>query len=93
MSAVPYVTLADVVTNMQFQCEIDDLLSGLVTILADYLSDNPSLASVGMDTDAKNHMLRIVTGLTVATGTAINCYPRGFDDSLCFDLSGAQVFP
>lgn len=93
MPAVPYVVIADVVNNMIFQCEVSSLLDDLVGVLEDYLSDNPTLEFVGMDEHDRNEMLGIVTGMTVATGTVLNCYPRGAETALYYDLDGNRVDP
>jgi len=93
MGAVPYLSVGDVVRNMQFQCSVSPALDGLVDVLNDYMADHPSDMLIGLDGHDRNEMLGIITGCTVATGTDLNCYPRGAETALFFDLDGNPVTP
>lgn len=91
MAATPYLTLDDCLANMQFQCEITVGLAPMSAVIEAYRIANSGFLSAVLTVDEKNGMLKKLTGCTVATGTVLNCYPRGFDDTLCFDLSGDAV--
>ncbi len=91
MAAVPYVTLDDVCANLQFLCEVSAGLAGVSAVIEAYRLANMGFLSNPLSQDEIDGCLKNLTGCTVATGTDMNCYPRGFDDSLCFDLSGAPI--
>jgi hypothetical protein len=93
MTAVMYETVGDVVRNMQFQCSVSSALDDLVGVLDTYMTDHPSDMLIGLTEHDKNEMLGIITGCTVATGTDLNCYPRGAETALFFDLDGNPVSP
>jgi hypothetical protein len=93
MGAVPYLSVGDVVRNMQFQCGVTATLDDLVGVLEDYMTDHPSDMLIGLTEHDRNIMLGIITGCTVATGTDLNCYPRGAETALFFDLDGNPVTP
>lgn len=88
---MPYLTLDSVLANMQFQCEVSAGLLAFSAVIEAYRLANSGFLSNELSVDEKNGVLRKLTGCTVATGTEMNCYPRGFDDTLCFDLSGEPV--
>lgn len=52
---------------------------------------NPAWATIEMSEEELNATLKLLTGLTVATQTVLNCYPRGLDTTLCFDVDGNEV--
>jgi hypothetical protein len=91
MPAVMYTNLNSVCDNLRFQ--VGDIvgLEVVTAAIAALQVANPSWLVEELDTDEKNNMLRKLTGCTVATGTDLNCYPRGLDSALCFDLDGHEV--
>lgn len=91
MSATPYLTLDDVLANMVFQCEVNALLVPFAAYIDAYRVINSGFLSDTLSVDDINRMLRLLTGCTVATGSDLNCYPRGIDDTVCFDLDGNEV--
>lgn len=91
MGAVLYEKLDDIVENMEWQCDINAALSGLVPILQAFRVANAVALSLDMTQDENNAMLATLTGLTVATGTILNCYPRGAETALFFDIDGNPV--
>lgn len=91
MSAVDYVTLDDVLENFQYQCEINALLAPFSAVILAYRLANSGFLSIELTQEEKNDMLRKLTGCTVGTGTTMNCYPRGYDLTLCFDLDGEEI--
>lgn len=93
MAAVPYVTFDDVVENMVYQCSLATVFDSLIPVLQAWRVANAVPLAVEMSTLNKNRMLGIVTGLTVATGTDLNAYPRGYDTAFYFDLDGNPVTP
>ena len=91
--AVPYLFLDDVVRNMIVQCDISAGLSDLITDLELFrVTHAMDLATPLVEHD-RNLMLGIITGMTVATGTILNCYPRGAETALYFDIDGNPVPP
>jgi len=91
MPAVPYVTLDDCLANCQFLLEVSVGLAGASAVIEAYRLANSSFLSNPLSSDEIDGCLKNLTGCTVATGTDMNCYPRGFDDTLCFDLSGEPI--
>lgn len=91
MAATPYLTLDSVLANCQFQCEVSTGLAAAAALIEAYRLANAGFLSIELSIDEKNGVLKRLTGCTVATGTEMNCYPRGFDDTLCFDLSGEPI--
>jgi|SwirhirootsSR3_FD_contig_31_27829680_length_790_multi_3_in_0_out_0_2 hypothetical protein len=93
MAAVDYNSLNALCENLKFQ--IQDVL-GLEIIVAAISAEqvlNPSWLVEDRNQDDRNAWLKKLTGCVIATGTNLNCYPIGFDDTLCFDLSGDEVVP
>lgn len=93
MGAVMYETFDDVVENMVYQCSLATVFDSLIPVLQAWRVANAVPLAVEMSQHNKNEMLGIVTGMTVATGTGLNCYPRGELTSLFFDLDGNPVTP
>lgn len=93
MAAVPNTTFDSVVENMVYQCSLAAVFSDLIPLLQAYRLANAVALAVPMSDHNRNEMLGIVTGLTVATGTDLNCYPRGAETALFFDLDGNPVSP
>jgi len=91
--AVPYLILDDVVRNMIVQCDISAGLADLITVLEEYRTEHIMDLATPLVEHDRNLMLGIITGMTVATGTTINCYPRGAETSLYFDIDGNPVSP
>jgi hypothetical protein len=91
MAAVPYVTLDDVLRNVQFQLEVSVGLAGASAVIEAYRLANAGFLSNPLSVDEINGSLKNLTGCTVATGTDMNCYPRGDVDVSCFDLSGNPI--
>jgi len=91
MSAVPYLTLDDVLENMEFQCEVSILLAPFAAVILAYRIANSGFLSAGLSQDDKNNVLKKLTGCVVETGTNLNCYPLGMTDTLCFDSDGNVV--
>lgn len=91
MSAVPYLTLDDILENMQFQCEVSVLLLPFSAVIEAYRLANSVFLSADLSQDDKNSVLKHLTGCVVQTGTNLNCYPLGMTDTLCFDSDGNVI--
>ena len=92
MSNVPYVTYMDFAQNVYNM--MNDILPIFTVVQATLSAEmllNPGWAITDMTQDEMNETLRLLTGLTAATSTAMNCYPRGLDTTLCFDIDGNEV--
>jgi hypothetical protein len=89
--AVTYVTFDDVVENMEVQCDTGAVLSGLVTILQAYRIANAVALATPLSETNINVLIKIITGMVVATGTDLNCYPTGLATSRCFDEDGEFI--
>lgn len=88
MSAVYILTLDNIVENFEFLCECSADLSELQGVIHDYRITHSELLSLEVTTEISNEFLKELTGVTVATGTDLNCYPRGLLETACFDLDG-----
>jgi hypothetical protein len=91
MPAVNYLTLNDICENLKYQ--IGDVV-GLELVVAAITSLevlNPGWEVATLTTDDRNNMLRKLTGCTVGIGEGVNCYPRGYVDTILFDLDGHEL--
>lgn len=88
-----YVTFDDVVENMVVQCELATVFDSLIPVLQAWRVANAVPLAFELSQHNKNELLGILTGLTVATGTDINCYPRGQNTALYFDINGNPITP
>lgn len=91
MAATRLVTVQDFYSNILYQLEGEPTSTLIRAFIASEMVLNPSWAVSTLDQGEKNDVLRRLTGCTVATDTALNCYPRGYDTTLCFDLDGEEV--
>lgn len=91
MPAVPYVTLNDFADNMRYLASEQVGMELVVAAIFALQVANPAWAVISMSPDEINTCLRKLTGMTVATGTDLNCYPRGDATAICFDLDGNEV--
>jgi hypothetical protein len=67
------------------------IMSVVQLALAAEILANPAWLTTELTTDEKNAILKRLTGFTVGTNTDLNCYPRGFDLTICFDLDGNEI--
>lgn len=91
MSAVSYVTLDDVLVNVNFQLEDSSAFAAVIVLIDAYRLANASFLSNLLSDDEKDGMLKRLTGCTVGLNPDMNCYPRGEAEVLCFDLDGNPV--
>ncbi len=91
MSAVPALTLGDIMDNLIFQCECSVDLGELSGIIHDYRITHDSIATLEVTQEISNQWLKELTGCVVGSGTDLNCYPVGLTDTVCFDLDGNPV--
>lgn len=92
MTNVPYVTYMDYATNLYNV--MNDILPIFPIVQASLVAEmllNPAWSTIVMDEDEINATIKLLTGLAVATGTNLNCYPRGLDLTICFDVDGEPV--
>lgn len=91
MSAVNVVTLGDIMDNLEYQttCSLD--LGEIGSIIHDYRVANPSISDLLVAQPIANELLKRLTGCIVGSGTDLNCYPVGLNDTLCFDLDGEVI--
>lgn len=85
-------------TYMDFAQNVYNLMNEVLPIfpvvqasLAAEMLLNPSWALTPMTESEINLTLKKLTGMTVATQSDLNCYPRGHDTTICFDLDGNEV--
>lgn len=92
MTNVPYVSYMDYATNLNnVMNDVLPIFTVVQAALAAEILLNPGWALNIMTEDELNATLKLLTGLTVATQTDMNCYPRGLDTTLCFDIDGNEV--
>lgn len=92
MANVPYVTYMDFAQNLyNVMNDIIPIFPTVQAALAAEMILNPAWAAITMSEGEVNATLKLLTGLTVATGTDLNCYPRGIDLTICFDIDGNEV--
>jgi len=89
--AVDYVTFDDICENLTYQCSEYAVLSDLITLINAYRVTNAVPLAVELSETNINDMLRLLTGCTVATGTELNCYPRGLVTTMLFDADGNEI--
>lgn len=93
MAAVNYLSLNAVCENLKYQ--IADIV-GLELVVAAITSLevlNPGWEVENFTEDDRNNMLRKLTGCTVGTLANVNCYPRGYAETILFDLDGHPLPP
>lgn len=89
---VPYVTYMDFAQNVyNLMNEVLPIFPVVQAALAAEMVLNPAWALIDMSEDEINLTLKKLTAMTVATGSDLNCYPRGADTAQCFDLDGNEV--
>lgn len=71
--------------------EVLPIFSATQAALVAEMLISPEWEDIELTTEEKNLILKKLTGFTVATNTDLNCYPRGIDDTICFDLEGEEV--
>jgi hypothetical protein len=89
---VPYVTVMDFAVNLYNV--MNDILPVFPVVQAALTAEmllNPAWALQSLTEEEINATLRLLTGLAVATGTDLNCYPRGLDLTVCFDIDGNEI--
>ena len=91
MAAVPYITLNDFADNMRYLASEQVGMELVVAAIFALQVANPSWEVIPLSEDEINDCLKKLTGMTVATGTDLNCYPRGDATAICFDLDGNEV--
>lgn len=91
MAASPYVYVADIIYNCEYQLGQVAVLIPLQAILTAYRAANPTLATLHLTESEILDQLKALTGCTVGTGIDANCYPRGEAEFSCFDLSGDPI--
>jgi len=88
MSAIPYVTLNDLVDNIRFQLEVSVDLSELSDEIFAYQLTHESLLALELTDIQLNAVLKAFTGCVSALAADVNCYPVGAIDTACFDTDG-----
>lgn len=89
---VPYKTYQDFAQNVyNLMNEVLPIFPVVQAALAAEMVLNPAWALIDMSEEEINLTLKKLTGMTVATGSDLNCYPRGLDDTICFDLDGNEI--
>lgn len=91
MAAQPYKRVLDVALNLIFQLDAVAGMSEVQAGIGLWIAANPIFVLSELSQDEINDTLKKLTACTVATGTDLNCYPRGHDTALCFDLEGNEV--
>lgn len=91
MPARNYRSLNDICDNLRYQIEDVVGLELVVGAIAALQLANPAWAIETLDTEDRNNMLRKLTGCTVGTLANVNCYPRGYVDTILFDLDGHEI--
>lgn len=89
---VIYKTYQDFAQNVyNLMNEVLPIFPVVQAALAAEMVLNPAWAFIDMSEEEINLTLKKLTGMTVATGSDLNCYPRGLDDTLCFDVDGNPI--
>jgi hypothetical protein len=91
MAAVPYVTLDDVLHNVNFQLEDSSGFAAVIVLIDAYRAANSGFLSNPLSQDEIDGMLKRLTGCVVGINSDMNCYPLGETDVRCFDLSGNPI--
>lgn len=92
MPASVYVTEMDFAENVYYLMnEVLPIFPVVQATLATEMVLNPVWALTNLTTDEKHETLRVLTAMTVALNSDLNCYPRGEAETLCFDLDGNPV--
>lgn len=91
MAAQPYEVVGDVALNLIFQLEGIVGMESLQAAIGVWMVANPIVVTSPLSTDDVNGILKRLTGCTAATGTDVNCYPRGHDTAICYDLNGDPI--
>jgi len=91
MSATPYTDIGSFADNLIFLAQTNSVGFLIAEVIQDWKDDNPDFLDLPLSVEDVNNVLRALTGMTVATGTDLNCYPRGEVDTILFDLDGSPV--
>jgi hypothetical protein len=91
MPADVYVDIESFANNLIFLAQANSVGYLIAAVIQDWIDDNPDFLDLPLGTDDINEILRRLTGMTVATETDLNCYPRGYVDTILFDLDGHIV--
>lgn len=92
MANVQYVTYMDFATNLyNVMNDIIPIFPIVQAALASEMLLNPAWAAIDLSVEEKNATLKLLTGLTAALEPDVNCYPRGYDLTLCFDIDGNEL--
>jgi hypothetical protein len=91
MPADVYVDIESFANNLIFLAQANSVGYLIAAVIQDWIDDNPDFLDLPLDTGDVNEILKRLTGMTVATETDLNCYPRGYVDTILFDLDGNVV--
>ncbi len=89
--AVYYGTLDDVMTNLQFLCEVSPDLGELADLIHEYAITHTEIGELLLTLPMKNVNLKLLTGCLAATETDLNAYPVGYNTALLFDTDGNPI--
>lgn len=90
-SAVYYTDIASFADNLVFLCQTNSVTYLIAEVITDWLAENEDYGDLPLSTEDVNSILKALTGMTVATNTDLNCYPRGLESQILFDLAGDEV--
>jgi len=91
MAASPYVDIRSFAENLIFLAQTNSVGFLIAEVIQDWIDENEDYLDLELSVEDINNILKALTGMTVATGTDLNCYPRGNVDTMLFDLSGEWV--
>jgi len=91
MTAIPYTNIKTFAENLIVLAQTNSVGYLIAEVIQDWIDENEDFWDLELSQDDKNALLKALTGSVVATGTDMNCYPVGYDDTLCFDLSGNPI--
>lgn len=91
MAATPYANIRTFAENLIFLAETNSVGYLIAAVIQDWIDGNEDFWGLELSQEDINNIVKALTGLSVATGTDLNCYPVGAVDTLCFDLSGNPI--
>lgn len=86
-----YADIGTFADNLIFLCQTNSVGYLLAAWIQDWVDENEDYLDLPLSEEDLNNILKALTGMTVATGTDLNCYPRGLVDAILFDLSGNPI--
>jgi hypothetical protein len=89
--AVPYVDLNDMIRNVEYQMSFFPVMSVLSALIEAYRVVNEVAFSGALTMDDRHDILRGFTGCVSALSPDVNCWPIGYDTSICFDSDGVPI--